>query len=201
MKRILHVAVVTLVGVVVAAPGGAAPPKRAGDYTFDGFKLGDEYAAKVMRRAPYDQPCDDDPIDKKARRFMVYGALPCRDRTFPDQTTVMFYLRYSEDKPLQQPIQAFAYLYGSYFNSRTDFPLKPGTTLDRARQALGKAGPTFTIARKRDSLTVHPFPGDVYVVAKDAKVVGFVLGPMPADPQSEQWRGLMQMYVRYTPKD
>ena len=106
MKRILHVAVVTLVGVVVAAPGGAAPPKRAGDYTFDGFKLGDEYAAKVMRRAPYDQPCDDDPIDKKARRFMVYGALPCRDRTFPDQTTVMFYLRYSEDKPLQQPIQA-----------------------------------------------------------------------------------------------
>jgi hypothetical protein len=113
----------------------------------------------------------------------------------------MFYLRYSEEKALQQPIQAFAYLHGSYFNSRTDFPLKPGVALDRAQRVLGKAGPSFTIERKRTTLTVHPAPGDVYVVAKGTKVVGFVLGPMPADPGSEQWRGLMQMYVRYTPQD
>jgi hypothetical protein len=201
MKRFLLATLALLVTSVGPTPGGAAPPKRAASYTFDGFKLGDEYAAKVMSRAPYDQPCDDDPIDKKARRFMVYGALPCRDRAFPDQTTVMFYLRFSEEKPLQQPIQAFAYLYGSYFNSRTDFPLKPGTTLDRAVKVLGTAGATFEIERKRTRLTVHPFPGDVYAVAKGPKVVGFVLGPMPADPGSEQWRGLMQMYVRYTPQD
>ena len=192
-------AAAAVLGGTIASAG--TPPKRAADYTFDGFRLGDEYAAKVMSRAPYDNPCDDDPIDNNARRFMVYGALPCRDRTFPDKTSVMFYLRFSEEKPLQQPILAFAYLYGSYFDSRTDFPLRPGTTLDRARQVLGKAGASFPIERKRTTLTVHPFPGDVYVVAKGAKVVGFVLGPMPADPGSEQWRGLMQMYVRYTPQD
>jgi hypothetical protein len=201
MPRILLVTFVLGVTALAATAAPTAPRRRAADYTFDGFKLGDEYAAKVMRRAPYDQPCDDDPIDKRARRFMVYGALPCRDRTFPDKTTVMFYLRFAEEKPLQQPIQAFAYLYGSYFDSRTDFPLKPGTSLDQARKALGKAGPSFTIERKRTTLTVHPFSGDVYVVARGEKAVGFVLGPMPADPQSEQWRGLMQMYVRYTPQD
>lgn len=201
MHRILLPFGALLLALVVATPGGAAPTKRAADYTFDGFKLGDEYAAKVMSRPPYDQPCDDDPIDKRARRFMVYGALPCRDRTFPDKTTVMFYLRYSAARPLQQPIEAFAYLHGSYFDSRTDFPLKSGTTVERAQKALGKAGPSFAIARKDTTLTVHPFPGDVYVVARGPKVVGFVLGPMPADPQSEQWRGLMQMYVRYTPKE
>jgi hypothetical protein len=204
MRRFLLVAaalVALVAGLLGALPGAAAPKKRAADFTFDGFRLGDEYAAKVMSRAPYDQPCDDDPIDNKARRFMVYGALPCRDRTFPDQTTVMFYLRHSEEKPLQQPILAFAYLHGSYFDARTDFPLKPGVALDRARQVLGAAGASFPIARKRTTLTVHPFPGDIYVVAKEAKVVGFVLGPMPTDPKSEQWRGLMQMYDRYTPQN
>jgi hypothetical protein len=201
MARTLLLASALLGALIAANPGAATPPKRAADFTFDGFRLGDEYAAKVMSRAPYDQPCDDDPIDKKARRFMVYGALPCRDRTFPDKTTVMFYLRFSEEKPLQQPIEAFAWLYGSYFNSRTDFPLKPGTPLARARQAFGKPGATFDIERKRTKLTVHPFAGDVYVVAKGDRIVGFVVGPMPTDPGSEQWRGLMQMYVRYTPQE
>ncbi|MBI5481764.1 MAG: hypothetical protein HY906_23110 [Deltaproteobacteria bacterium] len=137
MARLLLLALALGLAGIAAAPAGAAPkpPQRAADYTFDGFKLGDEYAAKVMSRVPYDQPCDDDPIDKRARRFMVYGALPCRDRTFPEKTTVMFYLRFSDQKPLAQPIQAFAYLYGTYFDSRTSFPLKPGTTLDRAHSS------------------------------------------------------------------
>ncbi len=67
-----------------------------------------------MKRAPYKSPCDNDPIDKRKRRFMVYGALPCRNRTFPQQTTVMFYLRHSKTDRYNQPIQAFAYLHGSY---------------------------------------------------------------------------------------
>ena len=57
-----------------------------------------------MKRAPYDAPCDNDPIDHNARRFMVYGALPCRDRTFPGKTTVMFYLAFSKaDRRKSQP--------------------------------------------------------------------------------------------------
>ncbi len=63
--------------------------KRTKEYTFDGFKLGDNYAREVMKRAPDDKPCDNDPIDINARRFMVYGAQPCRDLTFPNETTVV----------------------------------------------------------------------------------------------------------------
>jgi len=192
---------VLLLGLLPAPTGDAAPRKRAADFTFDGFKLGDEYAAKAMARAPYDQPCDNDPIDHRARRFMVYGAKPCRGRTFPDQTTVMFYLRFSRERPYAQPIEAFAWLHGRYFDARSTFPLKPGDPLDRARKTLGEPRASFALERKGERLTVHPFPGDVFVVARGTRIVGFVVGPMPADPQSEQWRGLMQMYVRYTPHD
>jgi len=83
MGRIISAALALVVVSLGPTPAGAAPPKRAADFTFDGFRLGDEYAAKVMSRAPYDQPCDDDPIDKKARRFMVYGALPAATARSP----------------------------------------------------------------------------------------------------------------------
>ena len=45
------------------------------------------------------------------------------------------------------------------------------------------------------------FAGDVYVLCIGRKIIGFVMGPMPPDPENEQWRGLMQMYDRYTPKE
>ena len=108
--------------------------KHTREYTFDGFKLGDDYANKVMSRAPYDKPCDNDPIDNNARRFMVYGAQPCRDLTFPNDTTVMFYLKYSAEDRYAQPIETFAYLHGSYFNDKSDFFIKPGVDVNPVTQ-------------------------------------------------------------------
>ena len=96
--------------------------KEATQYEFDGFKLADNYG-EIMKRSPYNSPCDNDPIDNKSRRFMCYGALPCRDLTFPQKTTVIFYLKYSAENKYNQPIEAFAFLYGSYFNDKTNFPL------------------------------------------------------------------------------
>ncbi len=32
----------------------------------------------------------------------------------------------------------------------------------------------------------------------DGTIIGFVLGPMPTESDNEQWRGLMQLYDRYT---
>ncbi len=175
---------------------GAQP----GGYVFDGFRLGDIYSEKAMKRAPYDNPCDNDPVDGAARRFMVYGALPCRDRVFPENTTVMFFLKYSDTTPYAQPIVAFAWLYGSYFRTRSDFPLNPGDSLDRAKQAFGTIQRSFELIRKRSRLTVHAFAGNIHVLCAGNTIAGFVIGPMPADPANEQWRGLMQMYDRYTPK-
>ncbi|HEY3353819.1 MAG TPA: hypothetical protein VGQ83_11265 [Polyangia bacterium] len=198
MRRVLAWSL-CLAALLVAAPAGAKP-RVAKDFSFDGFKLGDDYGRKVMTRAPYDAPCDNDPIDHQRRRFMVYGALPCRDRVFPDQTTVMFYLRFSKEAPYQQPIEAFAYLYGSYFNAKTDFPLKPGDALAKATKTLGAARGTLELTSRGVTLTAHRFDGDIAVIANGAVIVGFVLGPMPAAADNEQWRGLMQMYRRYTPK-
>jgi hypothetical protein len=175
--------------------------KSTADYKFDGFSLGDNYAEKVMARAPYDKPCDNDPIDDKHRRFMVYGALPCRDRTFPEQTTVMFYLKYSDTDKYAQPIEAFAYLHGTYFNDKTDFFIKIGDKMEDARARLGAIVKNFELKRKEFTLKVIQSAGDVYILHNDKKVIGLVIGPMPKDTENEQWRGLMQMYQRYTPKE
>ena len=69
---------------VSAAPAPAPqPPSRASEYAFDGFQLGSRFATAVMARAPYEMPCDVDPVDHRSGQVVVYGALPCRDRTFP----------------------------------------------------------------------------------------------------------------------
>ena len=175
--------------------------KSIGEYTFDGFKLGDNYAEKVMSRAPYDKPCDNDPIDDKARRFMVYGGLPCRDLTFPNKTTVVFYLRYSDTDKYAQPIEAFAFLGGDYFSDKTDHFITIGDKADETMTRFGVLIRTFEIKRKDLTLGVHQSAGNVYALFKDNIVVGVVIGPMPKDPENEQWRGLMQMYQRYTPKN
>lgn len=194
----------TLLAAAAAFAGEASAQKRllkgTAQYTFDGFKLGDNYAQTVMNRPPYDQPCDNDPIDNNARRFMIYGALPCRDLTFPNQTTVMFYLKYSAKERYAQPIEAFAFLHGDYFNDKTDFFIKTGDKLEDARAKLGAIVNNFTIKRKEYTLEVIQSAGDVYILHNNETVVGLVIGGMPEDPENEQWRGLMQMYQRYTPK-
>lgn len=191
------------VSIAAPPPPPPAPAKKparyaAADMTFDGFKLGADYG-KLMTRPPYNDPCDDDPIDHKARRFMVYGALPCRDRTFPEATTVAFYLRFAEG-PTQfnQPIEAFAWLGGGYFSTRSDFPLRTGAPASDAAETLGPPLKTFSLQRRKSAITVQRHEGDISVLIDDGKLVGFVVGPMPDDPESEQWRGLMQMYDRYT---
>jgi hypothetical protein len=200
---------------VTAAPAETSPPGQAArgaqsdrqtsprdatSYTFDGFKLGDLYGSTVMKRPPYDQPCDNDPIDNRSRRFMVYGALPCRDRTFPEGTTVAFYLRHEPagGDEYDQPIIAFAWLGGGYFSTRSDFPVHTGQPAAAAADALGAPLSSFEVSRKRETITVQRHPGDVYSLIDSGTLVGFAIGPMPDDPENEQWRGLMQMYTRYT---
>jgi len=133
------------------------------EHVFDEFKLGDNYS-EIMKRSPYSQPCDNGPIDDRNRRYIVYGALSCRDHSFPNETTVMFYLKYSDEDSYNQPIEAFGYLYGSYFNDKTNFPLKPGDDLGVAQKELGEEIHTFNILRKEYTLKVHQFKADIYVI-------------------------------------
>ena len=190
-----------LVGLAALLGGcKSVPTYSSTGFTFDGFKLGDRYESKVTARAPYNAPCDNDPIDNRSRRFMVYGALPCRGRTFPEQTTVMFYLAMNPEgaSKYEQPIVAFAWLGGGYFKSRSTFPLAPGEPKARAREVFGAALQTFDIAWKRWTLAVSRHKNDIYSIENGDNLAGFVVGPMPDDPQNEQWRGLGQMWGRYT---
>lgn len=178
-----------------ASPKGAL---TAGAVTLDGFKLGDRYASTVMRRDPYKDPCDNDPIDQRKRRFMVYGALPCRDRTFPDGTTVAFYLTFSKEDRYEQPIEAFAWLGGRYFETHSNFPARTGQSAQAVDAILGAPEATFALDRKGSSLSVRRHAGDLWSIVESGTVVGFVVGPMPSEAENEQWRGLAQMYFRYT---
>jgi hypothetical protein len=181
-----------------ASAPAAGTWRGAAAAVFDGFRLGSRYGSEVMTRDPYKQPCDDDPIDGKRRRFMVYGARPCRDRTFPEGTTVGFYLAYADSKSFDEPIEAFMWLGGNYFATRSDFPLKTGLPAAAAADALGAVTATFKVGEEDKALTVQKHPGDTYSVVEGGALVGFVIGPMPGDPENEQWRALHQMYFRYT---
>lgn len=191
-----------------AKPSALPPPSATADaksvspdtFEFDGFKLGDNYGDKVLVREPYQKPCDDDPIDKKQQRFMVYGALPCRGRSFPEATTVAFFLAFTEDKEgrFNQPIEAFAWLGGNYFASRSSFPVRTGELAEVADKALGPVQLSFPLEEKGVSLQVRRHSERVWSLTEGGRTVGFAVGKMPNDAEREPWRALLQMYRRYT---
>jgi len=163
-------------------------PAAASPRLFDGFSLGDPFA-RVLARAPYDQRCDDDPIDGQYR-VMVYAARPCRGRTFPDGTSVVFIL----DR--DHTIRAFGWLGGSYYQGKVALPLEISDSVARATAVYGKPFASFDLR----SLHVDRFAGSVAVLSEGQTIVGFVFGAMPDDPAVERWSVFDQMYRRYTPR-
>lgn len=187
--------------LLAAAPLAEARRKTARQYRFDGFRIGDNFG-KLFSRAPYSTPCDDDPVDKRRRRAMVYGALPCRHKVFPQKTTVVLLLK--NGRPTggrySLPIAALAFVHGRYFKKRSNFPIHPGDRLAKARRKLGRVLGTLTLrVRKRPSMTAHRFAGNIHILTEGTLVRGVVVGQMPADAKNEQWRVITQMVRRYTP--
>jgi len=187
--------------LLASAPSAEARRKTARQYRFDGFRIGDNFG-NVFRRAPYNTPCDNDPVDNRTRRAMVYGALPCRKRAFPQKTTVVILLKYGRPTGHRYslPIAALAYIHGRYFKKRSNFPIHPGDRLKKARRKLGRVLGTLTLrVRRRPSMTAHRFAGDIHILTEGTLVRGVVVGKMPVDPKNEQWRVITQMVRRYTP--
>ncbi len=187
--------------MLVGAPLAEARRKTARQYRFDGFRVGDNFG-KLFKRAPYNTPCDDDPVDKRRRRAMVYGALPCRRKVFPQKTTVVLLLKNGRPTGGRYalPIAALAFIHGRYFKKRSNFPIHPGDRLKKARRKLGRVLSTLQLkVRRRPSMTAHRFAGNIYVLTEGTLVRGVVVGKMPADAKNEQWRVITQMVRRYTP--
>jgi hypothetical protein len=191
------------------APSSApvAPDAAQAAFTFDGFHLGDTFGS-IATRAPYNDPCDIDPIEDGAFTGVVYGARPCRDRAFPEHTTVVLVLSRTEGLPDEsQTILGLAWMGGGYFNERSDFPLDVGEPAARASEVLGPVVRSFPLERHGVTLLVQEHAGATpcgglcpttfSLVAGDT-LVGFVVGFMPDDPGAERWGMIMQMYERYT---
>lgn len=198
----LVLAVLTAGALLLAsAPPAEARRKTARQYRFDGFRVGDNFG-KLFKRAPYNAPCDDDPVDKRSMRAMVYGALPCRKRVFPQKTTVVLLLKNGRPTGHRYalPIVALAYIHGRYFKKRSNFPIHPGDRLKKARRKLGRVLGTLVLrVRRRPSMTAHRFAGNIHILTEGTLVRGVVVGRMPRDPNNEQWRVITQMVRRYTP--
>lgn len=187
--------------LLAAAPLAEARRKTARQYRFDDFRIGDNFG-KLFRRAPYSTPCDNDPVDKRRRRAMVYGALPCRRKVFPQKTTVVLLLKNGRPTGHQYslPIAALAFVHGRYFKKRSNFPIHPGDRLRKARRKLGRVLSTLTLrVRRRPAMTAHRFAGNIYILTEGTLVRGVVVGKMPTDAKNEQWRIITQMVRRYTP--
>lgn len=202
------VAVVLTPAVGVARAPGApknAPiskGKAAGEYLLDGIRIGDPIGP-VLTRAPYDRPCDIDPVDGRTGWIAVYGGLPCNDRTFPEGTSVVFLTtpEGTEDEP-SGTIEAVAWLRGTWFSTRSDFPLAPGVRLAMVRRHFGRPVRTLRIVRQSTELTAHVFAAGVSALTAghDGRVIGFVLGRMPDDPANERWRAMAQVLDRFSPR-
>jgi hypothetical protein len=200
-----RVPTVLLAGAILlaSAPAAEARRKSARQYRFDGFGVGDNFG-KLFKRAPYSTPCDDDPVDKRRRRAMVYGGLPCRGKVFPQKTTVVLLLK--NGRPTGKahryalPIVALAYIHGRYFKKRSNFPIHPGDPFSKARRRLGRVLATQRLSiRRRPAMTAHRFAGDIHILTEGTLVRGVVVGKMPRDTKNEQWRVITQMVRRYTP--
>jgi hypothetical protein len=186
--------------LLLAACGGAPtstptslPPKANGmPASWDGFMLGDVYGTQVMAHVPYDKPCDDDPIEDKAARAMVYGGRPCHKVTFPNDTSVVFIIDYAERRNFDTKIRVFGWLGP---DDKVKMPIKRGEPPQRAIDVLGPPVASF------DLRVLHADVWkDTAVFSDRGQIVGFAFGELPPDPNLERWRVFDQMYRRFTPR-
>lgn len=181
-----------------AEPTETANPDP-GAAVIDGVHLGDSYAA-LMKRAPYDRPCDDDPIDEaRTLRAMVYGGTSCRGHQFADGTSVIVFIPFEEPDVFDKPIRSFAWLGGTYFDKRNSLGLAVGATRDAVRARLGEPTSTLKIPG-RIPLVVDFHKNAVSAIYDGDQVAGYAVGPMPTELREgdEHWRVVEQMYRRYT---
>ncbi|GMV43921.1 MAG: hypothetical protein AMXMBFR64_56370 [Myxococcales bacterium] len=184
---------VLFLGLVLAPTIGAAmePPPRAGrEYPVDGISVG-QPLAEVRAREAYGEPCSMS--EAAARKVVIFGAKGCK-RAFTADTTAVLLV---EDGK----VGAIAWLGGSWFDNRTNFPVSLGTALpDGDPKSLGGAveWPAAATLQLAEGLRATRFGPDIHILDDGARVVGIVVGAMPVDPKDLQWVALTGAWVRHT---
>ncbi len=178
-------------------------PMDASDFEFDAFQLGDLFADDVKARTPYLAPCKVEVLARSKRRLVLYGPERCGEQGFPDGSIAAFFLddgdaRLSLDRD-QRPVVAFAWFGGSWFTSRSDFPLDIGAPDASASATFGQPRHIFELHRRSSprALITRGHPRDVWSLSDGRKLVGFVAGPMPPFGDDEQWQALLRFYEEH----
>jgi hypothetical protein len=154
--------------------------------TFDGLSVGGTFD---RARAPYNNPCDSDPLDGEPNiTIMFYTGKECRHQQFPDGTSVIVLVDRASSK-----ISALAWVGGTYFDSR-NAPLKTGTPVAEAVTAWGPPAAEFHI----HTMHVMRFANGTRVLSNwDHRIIGFAFGDWP-DAIGQRWDPLDQVNRRYT---
>jgi hypothetical protein len=146
--------------------------------------------ATVEARSPYDDACDNDPLEHEPSiRAMIYaGGRPCRRSQFPDDTSVVILVE-------GDTIAAFGWMGGTYFDRRSRLPFKVGEPIDRAIAQWGKPAATFDL----QTMHIARFGNGIRVMSgRFDQIIGFALGDLPDDPKSDRWRSFDHLYGAYT---
>ena len=176
---------------------------RAADVTVDSVRLG-ESMLRFYRRRLYAAPCDDDPLPEHKLRVVVYAASPCRNRQFANKTSFVVFTDLDADSPKDQPVRTVAWLGGSHFDSRSNFPLKLGQRVrgksgrKKLASALGQRVQRTMTLKRNSRLNVTTTSGAIHLLDDGKRLVGVVLGPMPSSADNDLWSGIMQMWEKYT---
>jgi hypothetical protein len=156
----------------------------------------------LLARAPYDHPCDIDPIEKKTATIFFWAAGPCRDAPgFPNETSLVVVTPRAADTPRDaQPITLVAWAGGVYFDDRTNLPIRIGDTVDHALGVLG--GPKATqlhvnlVNGKRTDLHLISW-ARVHVYAVDGRIVAIAMGELDIAAKGERAETLVRLYSHH----
>ena len=167
------------------------------------MKLGDSVLALYARRL-YAAPCDEDGLPHHKLRVIAYGGRLCRGRQFDNGTSVLLFTDYDEADLKNQAIRTVAWLGGTYFHQRSNFPLKIGHRV-RGKKGRKKVASLLkqTVIRTmalegKSKLSVTTLTGAIHLIDDGKELVGIVLGPMPETTKSSLWQGVSQFWEKYT---
>ncbi|CAN5925329.1 hypothetical protein BH11MYX4_BH11MYX4_24480 [soil metagenome] len=176
--------------VIVATPPAPALATWDGALVFDGVKLGSPIGA-LLARAPYDTPCDVDPIDKKTATLFFWAGGRCREApAFPAATTLVILTPRATDAARgEQPVTLVAWAGGTYFDDRTSLPIRIGDAAEHARRLLG--APTAT--KQSDDSSTFSW-GSVHALVIADKIAALAMGDLDIKAGGERAETLERLH-------
>ncbi len=100
------------------------------------------------------------------------------------------------------PVDALAWMGGTYLNTRSDFPLRIGANESEVIRQFGPISEEASFRKGDSELKVARYEGSVYSMSLLGKTVGFIVGTMPPisfdDEEHDEWRAILGGWFQFT---